>query len=142
MTAIRPATVDDLSILAAIDAACFDRPWSREAWHTELVPAVGEGVVLLADDVALACAPIVDGRCELRRIAVCPERSGRGLGGRLLDAILDRAAAAGCPRVELEVAADNEGAIALYRGRGFVVVGRRPRYYRGVDALLMDRALG
>jgi hypothetical protein len=42
--------------------------------------------------------------------------------------------------VSLEVATDNAVAQALYRQRGFVVEGRRPRYYRdGTDALIMWR---
>jgi ribosomal-protein-alanine N-acetyltransferase len=41
--------------------------------------------------------------------------------------------------VELEVRAGSAGAIALYSGLGFVVVGRRVGYYREPveDALLM-----
>jgi ribosomal-protein-alanine N-acetyltransferase len=41
--------------------------------------------------------------------------------------------------LELEVRAGRAGAIALYTGLGFVIVGRRRRYYREPvdDALLM-----
>jgi [ribosomal protein S18]-alanine N-acetyltransferase len=41
--------------------------------------------------------------------------------------------------VELEVRVGSGGAIALYVGLGFVVVGRRGGYYRGPveDAVLM-----
>jgi ribosomal-protein-alanine N-acetyltransferase len=43
-------------------------------------------------------------------------------------------------RLTLEVRAGNEAAQALYRGFGFDVVGRRPRYYTddGEDALVMS----
>ena len=46
--------------------------------------------------------------------------------------------------LELEVRAASAGAIALYEGMGFVLVGRRRRYYRGPvdDALLMRLGLG
>jgi ribosomal-protein-alanine N-acetyltransferase len=43
--------------------------------------------------------------------------------------------------VFLEVRTDNEPAITLYRGLGFVTVGVRKRYYRasGADAYTMRR---
>jgi ribosomal-protein-alanine N-acetyltransferase len=43
--------------------------------------------------------------------------------------------------VYLEVRTDNEPAIELYRGLGFVEVGLRKRYYRasGADAFTMRR---
>jgi ribosomal-protein-alanine N-acetyltransferase len=42
--------------------------------------------------------------------------------------------------VQLELAATNAPALALYQGLGFVVVGRRSRYYPdGEDALLLSR---
>ena len=46
--------------------------------------------------------------------------------------------------MELEVRAGSVGAIALYEGLGFVVVGRRRGYYREPveDALLMRLELG
>jgi ribosomal-protein-alanine N-acetyltransferase len=45
----------------------------------------------------------------------------------------------GAVAVELEVRVGSGGAIALYVGLGFVVVGRRGGYYRGPveDAVLM-----
>jgi ribosomal-protein-alanine N-acetyltransferase len=48
---------------------------------------------------------------------------------------------AACPdrRVQLEVRASNQPARALYARAGFVVDGRRPRYYPdGEDAVLMS----
>ncbi|NVN31455.1 ribosomal-protein-alanine acetyltransferase, partial [Endobacter medicaginis] len=45
-------------------------------------------------------------------------------------------------RLFIEVAAGNGPAIALYRGCGFVEVGRRRRYYPdGDDALVMVLSL-
>lgn len=50
---------------------------------------------------------------------------GRGVGGRLLDALLGWARAhAGVRKIKLRVRADNTAAIALYRARGFVEEGR------------------
>jgi ribosomal protein S18 acetylase RimI-like enzyme len=50
----------------------------------------------------------------------------------------------GARYLTLEVRPSNAPALGLYRGRGFDVVGVRPRYYsdNGEDALVMVKSLG
>jgi [ribosomal protein S18]-alanine N-acetyltransferase len=136
----RRATLEDLPRLLELDARCFARPWTEADWRAEFEHP---GLIALAP-LGFASAPILGDRCELRRIGVIPSARGRGLGRDLLAAVIAHARAAGCVRVELEVAADNLAALALYRAAGFTVVGRRPRYYRDppADALLLDLDLG
>ena len=55
-------------------------------------------------------------------VYVSLERRGLGIGGRLLQAVLERAAAEGCPAVSLSVSSDNP-AMRLYARHGFVRVG-------------------
>jgi ribosomal-protein-alanine N-acetyltransferase len=62
----------------------------------------------------------------------------------LLAAVFAEAAARGAAAIFLEVAADNDGALALYAQHGFAIVGRRAAYYRRAnggwgDALVMRR---
>ena len=45
----------------------------------------------------------------------------------------------GVKHIFLEVAADNTPARALYEQNGFVQIGVRPRYYDGVDAIMMRK---
>lgn len=77
----------------------------------------------------------------VQTIAVAPPEQGAGLGGRLLQALLDEAARRRKTTVSLEVRADDDRAIALYRRFGFRRVGIRRGYYRpsGTDALVMTR---
>ena len=56
-------------------------------------------------------------------MGMLPAYRGAGLGRRLLKDTLDTARAIGIERVELEVFASNESAIALYRKLGFAVEG-------------------
>ncbi|MDA2917807.1 ribosomal-protein-alanine N-acetyltransferase RimI, partial [Nitrospinae bacterium AH_259_B05_G02_I21] len=50
----------------------------------------------------------------------------------------DVARALGCTTASLEVRLSNEAAQQLYASYGFVVAGRRARYYQdGEDALIM-----
>ena len=50
-----------------------------------------------------------------------------GIGRALAEACIECAKAAGYKQLELEVLADNEKALALYRSLGFVEYGRNPR---------------
>lgn len=52
-------------------------------------------------------------------VAVHPQYSGRGLGGRLMNAVVAFAEERGFKRIELSVATHNEKAIQLYRNAGF-----------------------
>lgn len=77
-------------------------------------------------------------------ISVAPGWQGRGVGRALIERLLAWADDwSGVLRVELNVHAENERAIALYRSLGFVEEGRHRGYVlragRYVDALTMAR---
>lgn len=68
-------------------------------------------------------------RCEL---GISVERAwwGCGIGRALMEACLECAREAGFVQAELEVVADNEAALGLYRSLGFVEWGRNPLAFR------------
>ena len=55
---------------------------------------------------------------------VAPEARGRGVGGALVDAVVDWAKHSGYARVFLDVADQNAPALALYESKGFVPTGK------------------
>ena len=57
--------------------------------------------------------------CWLEDLYVSEQARGRGVGRTLTQAVIDRATARGCRRVELDVNSENPTAIALYRSLGF-----------------------
>lgn len=67
-------------------------------------------------------------------ISILKEYWGMGIGRMLTDASIDCARQAGYTQLELEVVADNERAVSLYRRAGFEEYGRNPRGYRSADA--------
>lgn len=80
-------------------------------------------------------------------VYVAPEAGRRGVGGRLLDAVIEACATAGY-RQMIAVIGDsaNSPSIELHRSRGFALVGTFAdvgfKHGRWVDSVLMQRALG
>ena len=73
--------------------------------------------------------------CWLEDLYVSAAARGNGLGCALTEAVIDRAAARGCRRAELDVNSENPAAMALYRSLGFET-GKT-----GGEDLLMRRRL-
>lgn len=79
---------------------------------------------------------------RLYSMVVSPDWRGRGVAASLLRAAEGSALDRGFEMMRLEVRDDNEGAIKLYSGNGYEVVGRKPNYYADASsALLMRKAL-
>jgi ribosomal-protein-alanine N-acetyltransferase len=139
-----------LDVVAALHALCFDEPWDREALGALLTTPGGFGCLVLDAEgsapVGFVLGRVAANECDVLSIGVVPASRRRGWGGVLVHALISEALARGADTVVLEVAEDNDAAIALYRALGFVVVGRRPAYYRraddAVDAHIMRRAIG
>jgi ribosomal-protein-alanine N-acetyltransferase len=138
----------DLAVAAAIHGACFDDAWD-EASIAELLAMPGSFGLLAAvdgDPGGLAVALALGADVEILTLAVPPTFRRRGIARLLLAGIADRCIGEGRSRLLLEVAEDNAGALALYRGADFVEVGRRPGYYRRgpqgtAAAIVLARAL-
>jgi ribosomal protein S18 acetylase RimI-like enzyme len=103
---------------------------------------------VVADDGAeiagMAFASAVDDgkTVQLSQLYVRPGRQGQGIGGLLLDEIIDSFPDA--ERVRLEVEPANARAITFYRMQGFVEIGRTNNCggdLSGIAALIMERAL-
>ena len=83
---------------------------------------------------------------RIASVFVHPAERRRGLGAGLMTALTERAAAGGrVVTLRLEVVADNQAAVALYRRLGFSIYGREPGAYRWQgrdwDILCMARDL-
>ena len=138
---VRETGIEAGAAIAALEAACFDAPWSI----ADLRSLLDGGLARVwtagssTDVVGAAVLRIVAGEGELLRIAVHPERQRQGVGRALLRAVLSAGADA-CPLgVHLEVRASNGAARRLYEREGFVEQGRRRDYYGAPreDAVLM-----
>jgi ribosomal-protein-alanine acetyltransferase len=137
---IRPATLDDLAQLLSLEQELFGpEAWSQDQLREEI--AQPRRCFRVNDDegiVGYVVTSVVTDDADLLRIGVRRDRQQAGGATALLaDAMLE-AKRAGAVRMLLEVAADNESALALYRAAAFEEIDRRPRYYRsGADALVL-----
>jgi ribosomal-protein-alanine N-acetyltransferase len=141
---IESATCEDLEEIFAIEVVSFTAPWTRHMFEVELVgnpfarTLVGRSVDRRV--VGYICAWVVFDEVRIMTLAVHPDWRRRGLGTRLLDAMMRRAVREGARRAHLEVRASNAAAQALYEHAGFRRHAVRSRYYSHPeeDAVLME----
>jgi ribosomal-protein-alanine N-acetyltransferase len=136
-------TAAEAPAMAAVHALAFDASWREDEFEDLLE---GEGIYgfLARDDAPLGvilCRVAVD-EVEILTIGVTPAARRKGVAQALLAAGLGAARGRGAAQAFLEVAVDNEAAIALYQRLGFHRAGKRLYYYdRGaagrMDALVM-----
>lgn len=145
MITIRPATGDDMEAVAQLELDVFGfTAWSWDSVEVEF-EAVGQSryIVVAEDDdrlVGYASLMYVAGLADLQRIAVRERHRRQGLASDLLWSVLDATVHHGCHKILLEVAADNEPALAFYTAHGFHEISKRKRYYAGmVDAVVMEK---
>jgi ribosomal-protein-alanine N-acetyltransferase len=115
--------------------------WSELAEHTSRWYLVAEDDGAVVGYAGLCAYPPHE--AYVQTIAVAAARQGQGLGTTLLGMLIDEARRRGCRQLDLEVRADNDGAIAMYERHGFVRIGVRRGYYQpsGTDAVVMRKEL-
>jgi len=147
---IRGADEGDIDDLLAIEEACFSvyyygqYKFDRGDFRYYLRRAEGLFPVAVAGGRVVGYAVAVVRRSPGGRLAhidsigVLPEEQGKGIGGRLLQTLLDGARSHRCSTAVLEVAAANTAGRAFFERCGFREVRELPNYYgRGLDGVLM-----
>lgn len=142
---IREMRTSDLPRVMLIELSTFTMPWSEATFRgllrrkdSDLLVAEIGGTVV---GYAVFWAVLDQG--ELGNVAVDDEFRGRGIGTRLIEAVLKRAQERNVQEVFLEVRKSNVRAQDLYRAFGFSEVGRRKNYYLEPleDALVMKKVI-
>ncbi|HUG47892.1 MAG TPA: ribosomal protein S18-alanine N-acetyltransferase [Candidatus Limnocylindria bacterium] len=142
---VEPMTAADIPAVQRIERASFPVPWPEYAFRQELeTNRLAHYLMVRVDSRAVAYGGIwmmVD-EAHITTFAVLPDWRRRGIGGRLLLALLRLAREHGARVATLEVRVSNVPARTLYQRFGFRPVGIRPRYYSDnhEDALIMTSA--
>lgn len=141
---LRPLTLADLDQVMVIEEELFaPDSWSAAMLRDELRQSASRYYLAAEADGQIAgyAGLIVHGsEGHIATLGVRNTHQGKGIGARLLDALLAEADRR-VPRVFLEVRTDSPVPQRLYRGRGFVEIGRRRNYYpfSHADAVMMAR---
>jgi len=142
---IAPMDPADLDAVDEIERHSFRTPWPAQVFAEELSREWARVDVARQRGRVVGFVDywLVHDEIHLLAIATHPDARRRGIGGRLLDHLLELGRARGAALVTLEVRRSNRPAIALYERAGFVTVGIRPRYYAedNEDALVMTLEL-
>ena len=134
-------TAEHIPQIAALERACFSRPWSEdmlreELWNDAAVILVAEG----EDGTVLGYAGLQTVMDEgyINNVAVDSRFRRQGVADELVAALV-RFGRAKLAFLTLEVRASNAPAIALYAKHGVQQAGRRKHYYDDPreDAIIM-----
>ena len=106
----------------------------------QVVAKGGRVLFALEDGEAVGCCALMafpDGGFEVAKMAVADAYKGRGLGRALMAAAVERATAAGAPRLYLETNSGLAPALALYRSFGFrQITPAEPSPYARADVCM------
>ena len=146
--ALVPMTSAHVDALMRYEKDMFgSEAWTRAGYRAELKDTRNRFYVAAEDEngalLGWAGVLIAGDQAEILTVGVVPQSRRRGIGARLLDALVEHARDRGVRDVFLEVRVDNDAAQRLYERDGFTVLGRRRGYYDNgrLDAVVMRREL-
>ncbi|MDR1338050.1 MAG: GNAT family N-acetyltransferase [Rickettsiales bacterium] len=99
------------------------------------------GCEIISSDHGFIVWRVVGTEAEIITIGVHPEHRSAGIAAAILALAENDMKKSGAESIFLEVAADNRPARKLYENQGYVQIGLRPKYYAGVDAIIMKKVL-
>ncbi len=138
----RPLEEAQLPDVVRIEAGVYAFPWSIGNFHDSLFSGYDCQGVWVGDELIgyTIVMPALE-EAHLLNLAVDSRWQGRGIGGRILQQLIDRFRQTSCEVIYLEVRPSNIAALALYDRFGFRQLGLRRAYYPAVtgreDALFL-----
>ncbi len=125
-----------LDDLVALHAKCFPhKPWSA-ADFSDLKKS---GCEIIASQNGFIVYRATLDEAEIITIGVAPDARCTGIAAAMLGIVEGDLKKRGVKHIFLEVAADNAPARSLYKNNGYAEIGVRPKYYDGVDAIMMKK---
>jgi ribosomal-protein-alanine N-acetyltransferase len=131
-----------VAAVARLERQAFS-PWPDALVAEELTDPQRLAVVAVLDETVIGwcCGRFCGDEGELLKLSVDGRYRRRGIGTRLLREWETRLQQQGVRGLFLEVRSENWAALELYGRFGYVVVGRRRRYYQAPedDAVVMSK---
>ena len=127
-----------LNKIVALHKQCFpDKPWSE----SDFMELKKSGCEIVASDNGFIVWRVVADQAEIITIGVAPDARRSGIAESMILLMEQELKKQSIVNIFLEVSEVNYPAKKLYEKLGFTVVGKRPKYYDGIDAIIMSKAL-
>lgn len=127
-----------LNELENLHRACFpSKPWTAQ----DFADLKKSGCDIIASQNGFIVYRAVADEAEIITIGVHPDARRGGIASAMLVVAEQDLRARGIKKLFLEVAENNAPARKLYERAGFRQIGVRPKYYDGVDAIMMEKEL-
>ncbi len=127
-----------LNELANLHAKCFpNKPWSA----SDFADLKKSGCEIIASQNGFIVYRQTLDEAEIITIGVAPDARRSGIAAAMLGIVEQELKKSGVKSIFLEVAKNNAPARKLYEQNGYVQIAVRPKYYDGIDAIMMKKDL-
>ena len=127
-----------LNNLADLHAKCFPhKPWTAD----DFADLKKSGCEIIASQNGFIVWRAVADEAEIISIGVAPDARRAGIAAAMLGIMENELKKNDIKSIFLEVAEDNLSARQLYKNNGYNEIGIRPKYYDGIDAIMMKKDL-
>ena len=127
-----------LNKIVELHKQCFpDKPWSE----SDFMDLKKSGCEIVASNNGFIVWRVVADQAEIITIGVAPDARRSGIAESMILLMEQELKKQSVVNIFLEVSEVNYPAKKLYEKLGFTVVGKRPKYYDGIDAIIMSKAL-
>ena len=127
-----------LNELANLHQKCFPhKPWTAD----DFADLKKSGCEIIASQNGFIVWRATLDEAELITIGVAPDARRTGIAAAMMGIMEGELKKSGVKSVFLEVAENNTPARRLYEQNGYVQIGVRPKYYDGIDAIMMKKDL-
>ncbi len=136
------ASPDRAGEVANLHGRLFSPGWDEAGMKALLEHPAATSLMAVSGNpktvVGFVIGQLASDEAEILSIGTAPDWQRAGLGRMLLEGLIRAAKRGEAKRLFLEVAEDNEAALALYRALGFQETGRRKNYYQRPDGSKTD----
>ena len=127
-----------LDNLANLHEKCFPhKPWSAD----DFADLKKSGCEIIASQNGFIVWRTVADEAEIISVGVAPDARRAGIAAAMLGIMENELKKNGIKNIFLEVAENNHPARQLYKNNGYNEIGVRPKYYDGIDAIMMKKEL-
>ena len=146
MIHILKMTTEHIKEVHKIEEDCFSIPWSEKSFYDELTKnKMAIYIVAKEDDEIVGYGGMwhVINEGHITNIAVKKQHRKKGIGTKIINALIDIAKEKEMIGITLEVRVSNDIAKSLYKKSGFIIEGIRKEYYddNKEDAIVMWKHL-